>query len=116
MTIFDQKGQTVYHQENYAISLNFRDVQTRAGALSELEKLQLEINKATQANLFDESTATDIDYKIKKALQEARGQNPEKKKIMDYLNDAKSIMGGISSAASIVPTIAEAIEAIKRIF
>jgi len=90
VTIFDQRGQAVKYQFNIAGDLKMSDVQSKQEAIDQLKKLQAEMGRAVEANVFDEDVATDAQYQVKKAVIEAQKPQPDKKTIADRLASAKT--------------------------
>ena len=119
-TVFDQRGQKVNYQYNAAGNINFGAVQNKIDVIDQLEKLQIEVAKAVEGNAIDEDTATDVEYKLTKAVQQAKKPQPDKKSIVDYLNGAKELVAGVATSAAavggLVTAIAQAIEMIQKIF
>jgi hypothetical protein len=127
MAIFDQRGQKVGpHQINVAGDLNiagdinFGAVQDKREVVAELVKLQAELDRAIKAGLFDEETATDAEYQLKKAVQQAQKPEPDKKSIMDHLKRAKDLVVDVATTVGAVTGLAaalkEAVEAVPRVF
>ncbi len=116
MTAFDQRGQKVTYQYNATGNINFGVVQNKLDVITQLQELQNEISKAIEANIFDEEIATDIEYQVKKAVQQAKKESPNKKTIVDYLNQARTLIGGITAATGLVMALNQAIEAVQKLF
>ena len=114
MTIFDQNGQTVNYQYNVNGTINFGAVQNRIDVVAELKKLQAEVASASDAGALEAELSTDVEAKIKKAVIQAQKSEPDKKTILSYLEEAKSLMAGVLSAAGLMTGISEAFEAVKR--
>ncbi len=116
MSQFDQRGQWVYgSQYNVGRDLNFGAVQNSADLASELEKLKNEVTRTKQEGILDKKKATDVEYQITKAAQEAEEPKPDKKTILDHLKTAKSFIEDVAAAGGLVTTIAGAIEAVQKI-
>lgn len=123
MSQFDQSGQRVYgsqhnvgrDQYNVGRDLNFGAVQNPADLASELEKLKNEVARAKQEGILDKKKATDVEYQVTKAAQEAEEAKPDKKTILDHLKTAKSFIEDVATAGGLVTTIAGAIEAVQKI-
>ena len=119
-TTFDQRGQTVEYQYNSAGDINFAAVQDRAALIEQLEKLQGEIAKALAAQALDEDAATDADYNIKKAAQQAKKPDADGKSIGHYLTQAKNIVEraavGAAAAGGLVTALTQAIDVVQRLF
>lgn len=116
MTVFDQRGQQVIYQYNAAGDINFGAVQNKVNVAGELEKLQTELAKAIEAGLFDEDTATDAEYQLKKAVQQAKKPEPDKKTVLDHLKEAKALIEGVAAAAGLVGGLAQAAELVRTLF
>jgi hypothetical protein len=116
MPIFDQRNQQVTYQYNAAGNINFGTVQNKMDAIGELEKLQTELSKAIEADVFDEDTATDAEYRITKAVQQAKKPKPDKKTVLDHLQKAKALIEGVAAAAGLVTALTQATEIVQKFF
>jgi hypothetical protein len=120
MTIFDQRGQHVNYQYNAAGNINFGAVQNRLDVVEQLEKLKAEIAKAAGSNALDQDTATDVEYKVQKALQQAKKPEPDKKSIVDYLSEGKQLLAGLAGGAAalggLITAFTQAIEVVQKVF
>jgi hypothetical protein len=116
MTVFNQRGQHVTYQYNAAGDINFGAVRNKIDVVSQLEKLQAELAKATEAGVFDEETATDAEYKLKKAVQQAKNPDPDKKSILDYLDKVKGLIEGVAVASGMVKALVQAAEVVQKFF
>ncbi len=116
MAIFDQRGQQVNYQYNAAGDINFGAIQTRAELIAELEKLIGEINTAASAKAIDTELATDVEYQVTKAAQQAKKPEPDKKGILDHLATAMKLIEGVTTASGMVTAIAQAIQLVQRLF
>jgi hypothetical protein len=117
MAIFDQRGQYSYgNQYNAAGDINFGTVQNRMDVIRELEKLGVEIAKARQSGIFGEYVATDADYQLTKAVQQAKKDEPNKKTILEHLNGAKTLIEGVGAASGLVNAITKAAELVRQFF
>ena len=67
------------------------------------------------SGIIDKKKATDVEYQITKATQEAEEPKPDKKTILDRLTAAKSFIEDIAAAGGLVTTIVGAIEAVQKI-
>ena len=114
MSVFDQRGQHVTYQYNAAGNINFGAVQNRMDVIGELEKLQTEVNKAIEANVFDEETATDVEYKVTKAVQQAKKPEPDKKTVLERLQEAKALIEGVAAAGGLVTALVQAAEVVQK--
>src|SRR5438874_419673 len=117
MAQFDQRGQKMSgNQYNVGHDINFGAVQTTVDLIAELEKLKGELAQARAAGSVDEEAATDAEYQVTKAVQQARKPEPDRKTLLDHLNATKSLVGGFTAAGGLVTSIAEAIEAVQKLF
>src|SRR5207248_7089651 len=116
MSQFDQRGQHVSRdQYNIGRDLNFGAVQNPVDLVSELEKLKNTIAQMRQEGILDKKKATDVEYQVTKATQEAAEPEPDKKTILDHLKTAKSFIEDITAAGGLVTAIVGAIEAVQKI-
>ncbi len=116
MTVFDQRGQQVTYQYNAAGDINFGAVQNKAAVVGELQKLQAELTQAIEAGVFDEDTATDTEYQLTKAIQQAKKPEPDKKTVLDHLNEAKALITGVAAAAGMVGALVQAADMVQKLF
>jgi hypothetical protein len=117
MTVFDQRGQHVTYQYNAAGDINFGAVQNRMEVVAQLEKLQAELSRAVEAGVFDdEEIATDAEYQVKKAVQQAKKPEPDKKSILEHLGEAKALIEGVTAAAGLVGGLAQAAALVQQLF
>jgi hypothetical protein len=116
MATFDQQGQYVTYQYNAAGDINFGAVQNRMDLVGELGKLQAEMTKAKQAGVFDEGVATDAEYQLTKAVQEAKKPAPDKGTVLGHLSSAKTLVEGVAAAGGLVTALTKAVELVQRFF
>jgi hypothetical protein len=116
MAIFDQRGQQVAYQYNAAGDINFGAVQNRMDLIGELGKLQAEMTKAKQAGVFDEGVATDAEYQLTKAVQEAKKPVPDKQALLGHLGGAKTVVEGVAAAGGLVTALTKAVELVQQFF
>ena len=116
MAIFDQRGQRVTYQYNAAGDINLGAVQNRLDLVSELGKLQAEMTKATQAGVFGEGMATDAEYQLTKAVQEAKKPAPDKGTVLGHLTSAKTLVEGVAAAGGLVTALTRSAELVQRFF
>jgi len=116
MTVFDQRYQKVNYQYNAAGDINFNSVESTMDVVVQLEKLEVELARAIHAGLFDEDTATNAQYRLKKAVQQAKKPEPSKKTILQHLNEAKALIQGVASAAGLVTALIKAAEMVQKFF
>jgi hypothetical protein len=117
MTQFDQRRQRVSgNQYNVGRDINFGAVQTPVDLIAELEKLKGELVRARASGLLNEEAATDAEYQVTKAVQQAKKPEPDKKTILDHLNTAKSLIEGFTAVSGLVTSIFGAIEVVQKLF
>lgn len=113
---FDQRGQQVNYQYNAAGNINFGSIDNKIDVATELQKLLAEVDKAAQAGVLSDEVAIDVEAKLKKAIAQAQKPEPSKKTTLGYLNDAKTLMEGITSAAGLVTALTQAIDLVRKLF
>ncbi len=113
---FDMRGQRVTNQYNAGRDINFGAVQTPADLIDVLEQLRGQIVQAVDAGILTDEAATDTQYQVTKALQQARKPDPDKKTIVDHLTTAKALLDNITAASGLVTTLVGAGEVVQRLF
>jgi hypothetical protein len=88
MSVFDQRGQSVSNQYNAAGDINFGDAEI----------------------------ATDAEYHITKAVQQAKKPEPDKKAILDHLATAKAAIEGVAAASGMITALVKAAEVVSKFF
>jgi hypothetical protein len=117
MAQFDMRGQKVRGNQYVAgRDMNFGAVQSQADLIGELEKLKGEFAKAADQGILSEDAATDAQYQVTKAVQQAKKPDADKKTILDHLDTVKAIIGNVSAASGLVLTVANAIMAVQKLF
>ncbi len=116
MAIFDQRGQKVTYQYNAAGNINFGAVQNRVDLVRELEKLKTGLTRATEAQVIDVEVATDAEYQLTKATQQAKKPNPDKQTILQHLDGAKTVIEAVAAAGGLVTTLTKAAEVVQQLF
>ena len=116
MAIFDQRGQHVTYQYNAAGNINFGAIENQVDVVHELEKLQADLTQAIQAGIFDEEVATDADYQLTKAVQQAKKSEPDKKTFLEHLSGTKTLIEGVTAASGLVTALGKAVELVQKLF
>ena len=116
MAIFDQRGQQVNYQYNAAGNINLDSVQNQVELIDELGKLKSELLKASEAQVIDEEVFTDANYQMTKAIQQAKKPEPNKKSIMEHLNNTKSVLESITAASGILKGLNQVIKLVTSLF
>lgn len=116
MANFDQRGQKVTYQYNAAGNINFGAVQNQMALVDELEKLKREIATAKDAQAIDDEIATDAQYHLTKATQQAIKEQPDKHSVLAHINKAKELLRGATELGELVSAMVKAAEVVQRIF
>ncbi len=116
MAQFDMRGQRVTNQYNAGRDMNFGAVQTPLDLIAELEKLNGQVVQAKEADVLSEETATDAQYQVTKAIQQAKKPDPDKKTIVDHLTTAKALLENITAASGLVTALVGAVEVVQKLF
>jgi hypothetical protein len=116
MANFDMRGQRVTNQYNAGRDINFGAVQTPADLITVLEQLNVQFTQAREAGVLTEETATDAQYQVTKAAQQARKSDPDKKTIIDQLTKAKTFIEGVTAASGLVTALATAMQIVQKLF
>jgi len=114
MSIFDQRNQHVKKQKNVVINSSVR--QNKADLIIELEKLDFEVKKAAKRGVVSNEAARGAETKIKKAISQTKRKKPNKKTIVEYLDEAKALLESFTSATGLITAIAQATELVKKVF
>jgi hypothetical protein len=110
------RGQHVTNQYNAGRDINFGAVQSPVDLVVTLKQLNEQLTQVREAGMLDEETATDTQYQVTKAIQQAGKPTPDKKTILDHLATAKSLIEGVTAAGGLVAALAGAIEAVQKLF
>jgi hypothetical protein len=118
MTQFDMRGQNVAGNQYIAgRDMNFGAVQSQADLITELEKLKGEFAKAAEQGVLSEDAATDAQYQVTKAVQQAKKPDAaDKKTITNHLDTIKNIISNIAAASGLVVSVTSAIMAVQKLF
>ena len=116
MANFDMRGQHVTNQYNAGRDINFGAVQTAADLVTELEKLKSQLAQAQANGVVTEETATDADYQLTKAIQQAKKPEPDKKTLLDHLTTSKALLENVATASGLVTALVGAIQVVQKLF
>ena len=116
MAHFDMRGQRVTNQYNAGRDINFGTTQNPGDFVAELDKLNEQIAQAKDAGLLSEEIATDAQYQVTKAVQQAKKPDPDKKTLIDYLSAAKTLLSDITAIGELVTALAGAIQMVQKLF
>jgi hypothetical protein len=114
MTTYDQTEQTIFYQYNAAGAINFRLVQNKYQLVTQLRRLVEEINMARVAGVVNEDIGIDVDAKLRKAVVQIEKPNPDKKTLIDQINEAKTLLGSRTSASGLVKPLVELTSVVRR--
>ena len=110
MTVFDQRGQHVKYQYNIAGAIDLEAVGSKAELIEQLEKLQAELARATQEGALDVDQGFNAEAEVKKAAAVAQMPEPDKGKILGYLNQAKDIVTEVTTTVTATTGLALALQ------
>jgi hypothetical protein len=110
------RGQRVTNQYNAGRDMNFGAVQTPVDLIAELKKFNRQVVEAKNTGILTEDAATDAQYHVTKAIQQAKKSAPDKKTIVDYLNAAKALLDNIAAASGLVTALVGAVEVVQKLF
>jgi hypothetical protein len=113
---FDMRGQRVTNQYNAGRDINFGAIQTPVDLLAALEQFNEQVTQAQEAGVLSEEIATDAQYQVTKAIQQARKPTPDKKTIVDHLTTAKALLDNIAAASGLVTALVGAVEVVQKLF
>ena len=116
MANFDMRGQRVTNQYNAGRDMNFGAIQTSEDLITALERLNEQFTQAKEAGMLSEEMATDAQYQVTKATQQAKKPDPDKKTILDHLTTAKTLIEGATAASGLVTTLTAAIQIVQKLF
>lgn len=113
---FDQRGQNVNYQYNAAGDINFGAVQNRQEFITELEKLKGELQKAAAATVIDADVATEAEYQLSKAVNQAKKPDADQKTVLEHINGAKTLIESVAAAGGLVTGLLTAAEHVQKFF
>ena len=116
MAQFDMRGQRVTNQYNAGRDMNFGAVQTPEDLMTALEQLNEQFTQAKEAGVLSEEMATDVQYQVSKAAQQAKKPDPDKKTMLDHLSMAKTLIEGVTAASGLVTPLVNAIHLVSKLF
>lgn len=116
MATFNMQGQQVDKQINVGRDINMGAEQSLADILSELQELKVATADARRQGLLSSEVATDVEYQLVKATQQAEKEPSNKTALLEHLNRAKSLVEGIAAASGIVTGLATLMQTIQKFF
>jgi hypothetical protein len=108
---FDQREQQVSNQNNAAGDIYIRDnvsigiIQDTDEFIREIQKLKSQLFEASKAQIINAELATDVDYELAGAIQEAKKPTPNKESVLKPMEKAKNLLIQASGAAEFVTAI-----------
>jgi hypothetical protein len=99
-------GNVTINNYNVARDLNINSETTKPEYLSELEKLK---NAILELKEFPKENNEKVQQQLDKALSESRKPKPDKKKVVDHLNNASKILEVAGKTVASVLDFAKAI-------
>jgi tetratricopeptide (TPR) repeat protein len=78
-------------------TVNFDSAQNMEDFVSELKKLQVEIEKAKKNNSLNEESAAQLEKPLNEAITQSSKQNPDKGKIVEKINEFTQVAKAIST-------------------
>ena len=115
MATFNQQGQSVGYQFN-GDTFHFDSVRSVPSAVSELEKLLAELDKARLAGHPHSDEVAQAKSKVAEAVATANSSSPKKSKISRYLNEAQHLIQNVASLSELAGAIANASTMVGRLF
>ena len=109
MATFDQRHQQVGYQYNAAGNINVGELRTREDIARQLEQLRTEVQHARDGHALDGETATDAEYQLAKAAEQARQPKPDKQRLVTYLTEARALLEGVPAATQALSGLVNAI-------
>jgi len=110
------RGQKVTAQYVAGRDMNFGTVQNRGDLVAELEKLKVAFPQAANEGIIDAEVATDAEYQVTKAIQQAEKSEPDKGRILGHLDEAKALIAGVTVASGMVTALTQAAEMVHKLF
>jgi hypothetical protein len=114
MAVFDQRHQHVHYQYNAAGNINLAGIQNRDDLARQLELLRDEIEQARSAEALDSEVATDVEYRLTKAAQQANKTEPDKQRVLSYLSEARALLSSVPQTAQAVSGLVNAVAQIAQ--
>jgi hypothetical protein len=109
VTTFNQEGQTVHGPlTNIAGNVglvNVGAVSDQAGLVEELERLKAELASSARRGEIDQDLATDADYQVTKARNEAAKPSPDRGRFLGYLVQARELLKTAAAGAGLVTAL-----------
>lgn len=119
---FDQRRQSVYGpQINVGgsarqINVGGSDaIGDRASLVAELERLRAELAGAARRGELDQELATDAEYQVAKAMNQARQPEPDRGRFLDHLGQAEALLRSATGAAGLVTALGQVVEVARQL-
>jgi hypothetical protein len=95
MANFDQRNQNVHTQYN-ADTITIGEIHTSEDCLAAIKILQAEALKAIKAKVIEGEAALELEFYLNKAVLHAEQPPLKKSDLIQNLNKAKELVGGVS--------------------
>lgn len=81
-----------------------------------LEALKQQLAMARQQGNLDVEASTDAEEMVSKALQQTKKPQPDKQKLLKYLDNAKGFLEDVAAAGGVVASLVNVAEMVRRLF
>ncbi|BDI29441.1 hypothetical protein CCAX7_14920 [Capsulimonas corticalis] len=112
--IFDQRDQTVTTQYNAAGDINVGAMKTVDELVTALDALKLDLRAAHDDGAISELVEAKTKTPLLEAIEEAKKPEPDKNKVLAFLDSAKLALGGVAAVGAIVDSIGKIYEWVKQ--
>lgn len=126
MTQFDQRGQYNsgtqqnaggdIHNQGSSFSSTTTTIDSPADLARYLSQLQTTVTEMAATNILPEEIGIDVNAALAKTTLQVKQPAPEKKKLLDYLTTAKTLIESATAASALIPAIITAITAVQKLF
>lgn len=80
-----------------------------------LDALKQQLVTARKQGSLDADTSTDAEDMVNKALQQTKKPEPDKKRLLMYLETAKGFLEGVATAGGVVASLVDVAEIVRRL-
>jgi hypothetical protein len=119
-TNFDQEGQTVHGPQTNIVGdvdmLNVGAMSDQGGLVAELERLKSQLAEAAQRGDLDQDQATEAEYRVSQARNEAGKPSPDSSRFLDYLTQAQDVLKTAAAADGLVTALGKVSEVARQLF
>ena len=93
MANFDQSNQTVQGNQYNAETIHFDQANSLSDYVERLKTLEIELRRAAQSKAINANAAQEAEHHLTAALTVATADEPDKKTIVDHLQQPESYPG-----------------------